>query len=234
MRLTSTLLVIGSLVSAAPLAAQADIAIPDSLPPGVTPHMVRHGRQIFEGAGGCANCHGEDAHGSLGPDLTDDNWWHAKGNYLEVVSQILVGVPSNKSVSGVAMAPKGGANLTDHEVQSVAAFVWKLSHPESGDSFPPGVTPAMVGWGGEIFHGKGGCDNCHAGDARGRVGPNLTDEVWLHAKGSYLAIVQQILTGVPAERSRGGIAMPPRGGSAISDADVQAVAAYIWVISRRP
>ena len=68
----------------------------------------------------------------------------------------------------------------------------------------------------------------------GDEGPNLTDDKWLHARGSYLAIARQIIKGVPFERSKTGIAMPPRGGSGISDADVHAVAAYVWVVSRAP
>ena len=81
---------------------------------------------------------------------------------------------------------------------------------------------------------EGNCAMCHGADAAGNVGPDLTDEQWLHVKGSYMAILQQILMGVPSARSRSGIEMPPRGGATISDADVQAVAAYVWVLSRGP
>jgi cytochrome c oxidase cbb3-type subunit 3 len=208
-------------------------ATPDSLPPGVTPGMVERGKQIFEGEGLCINCHGPEAGGYLGPNLTDAEWWHAEGSYLAIVRQILVGVPANQSVSGTVMQPRGGSSISDEDVQAVAAYVWRLSHPHAADSLPNAVTPAMLERGDQVFHGPGNCYTCHGDDATGDVGPNLTDEEWLHTKGSYLTILQQVLVGVSAERSRSGVVMPPRGGSNISDADVHAVAAYVWVLGRR-
>lgn len=210
------------------------IKFPDSLPPGVTRAMVERGSVVFEQDGVCSTCHGAHADGTIGPDLTDGDWWHAKGSYLEIMRQILIGVPAGFSVRGVAMPPRGGSSISDADVQAVAAYVWSLSHPEAGDSLPAGVTPSMVQRGDQVFHGAGKCATCHGADARGNVGPDLTDDNWLHAKGSYLSIVSQILNGVPAERSRRGIAMSPRGGAAISDDDVHAVAAYVWVLNRIP
>jgi cbb3-type cytochrome c oxidase subunit III len=207
------------------------VPVPDSLPPGVTADMIIRGREVFEGEGGCVACHGEDASGLLGPDLTDEEWWHAKGNYLELVSQILQGVPEEISSSGVAMLPRGGADIDEDDVQAVAAYVWRLSHPEFADSLPMGVTEDMVSRGDLVFHGAGGCSVCHGSDARGEIGPNLTDEEWLHTKGGYLAILHTIVTGVPQERSESGVVMPPRGGAQLSDEDVHAVAAYVWAIS---
>jgi cbb3-type cytochrome c oxidase subunit III len=219
------------LLSPSVLGAQ-DIPIPESLPPGVTAAMIARGKAVFEGPGGCAACHGTDASGLLGPDLTDDQWWHAKGNYLELVNQILKGVPEEESRSGVAMLPKGGTDISEAEVQAVAAYVWRLSHPEHADSLPVGVSEEMVTLGDRVFHRAGGCAECHGADARGELGPNLTDREWLHAKGGYLSILHTIITGVAQEQSESGIVMPPRGGSQISDEDVHAVAAYIWAISR--
>ena len=209
------------------------VPIPDSLPPGVTAEMVERGRRVFAGEGLCINCHGPQAGGHLGPDLTDAEWWHAEGSYLAIVRQILVGVPAAQSISGTVMQPRGGSNISDEDVQAVAAYVWKLSHPHATDSLPNAVSPAMLQRGDEVFHGPGNCATCHGEDATGDVGPNLTDEEWLHTKGSYLTILQQVLVGVTAERSRSGVVMPPRGGSNISDADVHAVAAYVWALGRR-
>lgn len=223
---------VGGMLSPASVAT-AQIPPFDSLPPGVTPAMVERGRVVFEGPGLCANCHGPLAGGMLGPNLTDSEWWHAQGSYLAIVQQILTGVPIEQSSVGTAMPPKGGTDISDAEVQSVAAYVWKLSHPHAGDSLPVGVTPDMVERGHELFSGRANCATCHGADATGLVGPDLTDEDWLHAKGSYLSIVQQILLGVPQDQSRSGLTMLPRGGSRITDADVHAVAAYVWSLSRR-
>jgi len=98
-------------------------------------------------------------------------------------------------------------------------------------SLPSGVTQDMIVTGNTIFHGPGLCYACHGPNAQGLVGPSLVDTVWIHSKGSYPEIVNQILHGVSKEDSKSGIPMPPRGGSSISDEDVRAVAAYVWSLS---
>ncbi|MEP6574199.1 MAG: c-type cytochrome [Gemmatimonadota bacterium] len=96
---------------------------------------------------------------------------------------------------------------------------------------PAGVTQAAIDKGNDIFHKTGLCYACHGSEGKGLVGPNLTDDVWLHSKGSYEEIVAQVMKGVPKEESKSGVVMPPRGGSSISDDDVKAVAAYVWSLS---
>jgi cbb3-type cytochrome c oxidase subunit III len=102
----------------------------DSLPPGVTPDMVKEGKALFAGAGICAACHGADAKGTpgLGANLTDAKWLHSDGSYDAIVKQVMTGVPANKSTSGSLMPPKGGSALTDAQVKAVAAYVWSISH----------------------------------------------------------------------------------------------------------
>ena len=102
----------------------------DSLPPGVTPQMVKEGETVFQGAGLCTACHGQDAKGipNLGANLTDKEWLHSKGTYDDIVKQILAGVTAAKSTSGTVMPPKGGSSITDGQAKAVAAYVWKLSH----------------------------------------------------------------------------------------------------------
>ncbi|HRZ09255.1 MAG TPA: c-type cytochrome [Gemmatimonadales bacterium] len=102
---------------------------------------------------------------------------------------------------------------------------------QANAALPEGVTPAMVSAGGSIFKGPGMCTVCHGIDGKGGVGPNLTDGTWIHSKGSYQEIVQQITTGVPTKQSKSGIPMPPKGGSGISEAQVKDVAAYVWTLS---
>jgi mono/diheme cytochrome c family protein len=92
----------------------------------------------------------------------------------------------------------------------------------------------MITQGKAVFTGAGVCFACHGMDAEGISGPSLTDSVWIHNRGEYDKIVQLILTGVDARASKSGVVMPPRGGSAISDADVRAVAAYVWSLGPRP
>jgi mono/diheme cytochrome c family protein len=102
------------------------------------------------------------------------------------------------------------------------------------DKAPPtGVTPAAIAKGDTIFHKTGLCYACHGSNAEGTVGPNLTDAEWLQGDGSYDMIVATVTSGVPAQKAKKGIAMPPKGGSSISDEDVRAVAAYVYSLSHK-
>jgi mono/diheme cytochrome c family protein len=67
----------------------------------------------------------------------------------------------------------------------------------------------------------------------GSIGPSLTDAEWIHSKGTYEEIVTQINAGVSQEQAKSGIPMPPKGGGAISDDDVKAVAAYIHSLRQK-
>ena len=98
---------------------------------------------------------------------------------------------------------------------------------------PADVTEASIAKGKEIFGGTGMCYACHGSEAKGAVGPNLTDDEWIHSKGTYEEIVKQVLHGVTAEESKSKVPMPPKGGSSISDEDVKAVSAYVWSLSRK-
>lgn len=95
------------------------------------------------------------------------------------------------------------------------------------------VTPAAIAKGDTIYHKTGLCYACHGSNAEGAVGPNLTDAEWIHGDGSYDFIVATVTAGVPKEKAKSGIMMPPKGGSTISDEDVKAVAAYVYSLSHK-
>ena len=117
------------------VAAEADTdvaeteAMPQELPEGVTAAMVEEGEGIYNGAGICMSCHGATGEGipNLGANLTDDEWLHTDGSYESLVENIMTGVTSQESSSGVPMPAKGGAAITDDQVNAVAAYVWTLS-----------------------------------------------------------------------------------------------------------
>lgn len=98
---------------------------------------------------------------------------------------------------------------------------------QSGD-LPEGVTPEMVAAGQQIFTSEGLCYTCHGQDATGTaLAPNLTDDTWLNISGrNYDEIVQLVQTGVP-QPVEAPAPMPPRGGSTITDQQVNEVAAYV-------
>ena len=119
----------------APLGTAAPPGTPVSaaaaaVPEGVTDTMVQEGQEIFAGVGICAVCHGLDATGAIGPNLTDAEWLLDDGEYEQIVARILEGVTAAEATfrPGATMPPKGGAAITDAQVRAVAAYVWTLSH----------------------------------------------------------------------------------------------------------
>ena len=103
--------------------------------------------------------------------------------------------------------------------------------PAMDMDLPEGVTAAMVAEGRGLFTGAGVCHACHGPDATGtQLAPDLTDDEWLNIDGSYEAIVNTVMNGVPEPREHPA-PMQPRGGSQITDAQVRAVAAYVWSLS---
>ncbi len=98
---------------------------------------------------------------------------------------------------------------------------------------PAGVTAAAIAKGDTIYHKAGLCYACHGSNAEGAVGPNLTDAEWLHGDGSYDMIVATVTSGVPADKAKKGIPMPPKGGSSITEEEVKAVAAYVYSLSHK-
>jgi mono/diheme cytochrome c family protein len=100
---------------------------------------------------------------------------------------------------------------------------------------PPGVTDSAVAWGKALFHGSANCSACHGVEGSGTTaGPPLTGALWLHGPGTYEWLAEQIRLGIPAHGSMSGLAMPMRGWSMMNDADVRAVAAYVWSITHPP
>jgi mono/diheme cytochrome c family protein len=94
----------------------------------------------------------------------------------------------------------------------------------------------LVALGDSIFHGQvggGTCTVCHGQDAKGSpVGPNLTDNEWLHSDGSLEGITKTIVNGVPQPKNAPA-PMPPKGGAALTDDQVKAVAAYEYSLSHK-
>ena len=98
------------------------------LPEGVTAAMVTEGEAVFTGVGICFTCHLEGGVGGpLAPNLTDDVWLNIDGSYESIVQNVINGVPEPIEHPGL-MLPKGGAPITDEQVNAVAAYVWTLSN----------------------------------------------------------------------------------------------------------
>jgi glucose/arabinose dehydrogenase len=112
-------------------------------------------------------------------------------------------------------------------------------HPDAGVAplpVPPGGSPDQVALGDRIFYGQadgGTCAGCHSSDGKGsQLGSDLTSGQWLWGDGSVHAITRTITEGVAKPKNHLG-AMPPEGGVKLSQADLAAVADYVWAIGHR-
>ena len=77
------------------------------------------------------------------------------------------------------------------------------------------------------------CAGCHGTDGKGTgMGSDLTSGKWLWGNGSLQAITRTIVHGVPKPKNHTG-AMPPMGGAPLSQADLAAVADYVWAIGHQ-
>jgi cytochrome c oxidase cbb3-type subunit 3 len=70
---------------------------------------------------------------------------------------------------------------------------------------------------------KTSCATCHGKKGEGLIGPNLTDNYWLHG-GKLMDIYGVLINGVPDK------GMPARGGAAMSDEELIAVVAYVGTL----
>jgi cbb3-type cytochrome c oxidase subunit III len=101
-----------------------------SAAPAITPALIAQGDKVFHGPGNCYACHGSNAEGTVGPNLTDAEWIHSKGTYEEILAQVNHGVSKEESKSGIVMPPRGGSTISDDDVKAVAAYVYSLSHKQ--------------------------------------------------------------------------------------------------------
>ena len=88
----------------------------------------------------CASCHGENAQGLIGPNLTDDRWLHG-GKVLDVFSTIAKGVPAKGMPPwGRALPPEDLAALVSY-IRSVQGSNPPEPKPPEGDAIEPEPLP---------------------------------------------------------------------------------------------
>ena len=107
----------------------------------------------------CAGCHGPDAHGYLGPDLTA--FWAAGGTDDRMFDIVRRGVP------GTEMIGADPQRVLDKEIWQVLAYIRTLS------AVPAAPPTGDAASGERIF--RANCNGCHRVNGRGGVlGPDLT------------------------------------------------------------
>jgi mono/diheme cytochrome c family protein len=113
-----------------------------------------------------------------------------------------------------------------------------LALPATAMAQAPDSMAAKLALGKRTFEGRGLCFSCHGmkGEGVPAVSANtiLADGKWLHSKGTHPELVALIAGGIDAKKSKSGVVMPARGGSRISDREVDAVAAYVVQLAKQP
>ena len=138
------------------------------------------------------------------------------------------GGPDSSSSSGAGGA-RGGAEATGRESARQEAETPLPAIDEA--LLPEGVTATMVAEGKDLFGGGAICFTCHLDGTGGPLAPDLTDDEWVNVDGEYGSIVDLIKTGVPQPLEHPG-AMLARAGMPLTDAQVEALAAYVYALSR--
>jgi mono/diheme cytochrome c family protein len=94
---------------------------------------------------------------------------------------------------------------------------------------------SRVALGRKLFEGKGLCFSCHGMKGEGVLAPStrLVGRTLVHVKPVLADVVTLIKSGVDSAHSTTGAVMPARGGSRLTDAEVEAVAAYVLEMQQR-
>jgi putative heme-binding domain-containing protein len=122
---------------------------------------IRQGQNIYRGR--CAVCHGIDAKGYRGSDLTTGDWVHGGGD-PQIFKTITTGVPGTEM--------PGNVSLSEDEVWMLIAYLRTLSAPGG-----PPVERGDAARGEQLFWAASGanCGRCHmVGGRGGRLGPVLS------------------------------------------------------------
>jgi cytochrome c oxidase cbb3-type subunit 3 len=107
---------------------------------------VAEGREAF--AGTCAACHGDQAQGEIGPNLTDEHWLHG-GGPEQIYTSIREGItPDEAQIPGSAGMPAWGQQLGERPVQAITAYLLSIRgtnvsgrEPE-GEVYDPSAAPS--------------------------------------------------------------------------------------------
>lgn len=141
-------------------------------------------------------------------------WW-----VITFWATIVFAVAYALNLGGIGAGP---GRIAAYE-EDMAAF--RAAHPEANAPDPAALLaavadPAAVAEGKAIFAKN--CIACHGSDGGGVIGPNLTDDYWIHG-GKIEEIGAIIVAGVPAKGM-------PTWGKILNPKEVEEVVAYVWTL----
>lgn len=158
--------------------APAPVPKPKPKPTPEQEAALAEGQAMFRGL--CSGCHGGDARGGKGPDLTDKRWLH--GDKDEDIARVIrEGVPKTTM-------KKLGESLKEEQIAKIIGYVRSLARAPDDAGWLPYLNGDPQA-GRKIFFdekSKVQCFKCHAinGDG-GRVGPAL-DRIASRRSGQYI------------------------------------------------
>lgn len=139
-------------------------------------------------------------------------WW-VYLFYATIVFSILYAL----NVPGIGI---GKGRIADYEAD-VAAF--RAAHPPDAGGISPEQLTALAADPSALEAGKKvyttNCASCHRADGGGMIGPNLTDDAWIHG-GTLVDIHKTIVEGVLAKGM-------PNWGKLLKPDQVNAVTIYV-------
>ena len=122
-------------------------------------NAVNEGARLF--AQNCSACHGDNAKGGRGPDLTSGQWKHG-GSDEEIIRNTIKGIPGTQMPA---------ISVSETDARKIVAFLRSLA----GKGKPEDVT-GNIEAGRQLFFGAAKCSTCHMFGGRGDIlGADLTD-----------------------------------------------------------
>ena len=93
--------------------------------------ILAKGQAIF--MANCIPCHGMQAQGIIGPNLTDDFWIHG-GKFANIKTTITEGVPAKGMISWKL-------TMKEPDIHAVASYVWSIHGTDVSKAVPPPKAP---------------------------------------------------------------------------------------------
>jgi cytochrome c oxidase cbb3-type subunit III len=147
-------------------------------------------------------------------------WW-LYGFYFTIAFSLVYAV--NYHVLTTPLWGKPGM-VAEYDAEIEAATRLAADRPAASGSSAALVAltdEASLAKGQEIYEGANLCHACHRRDLGGMVGPNLTDNLWIHGC-TPAELVKNIATGFPSQGM-----LPYGSGTRLSDEQLLQLVSYI-------
>ncbi len=183
---------------------------------------AHRGREVFEGVGSCAKCHGHAGQGDVGPSL-------ASPQFLDQATEgFLLGtmVLGRAGTEMRDFSSNGISRLLPEEMMDVAAYVRTLpyAHVEGREAWRSfQVTDDQIAMGAEFFVGF--CAACHGEDGREGYAPQLNNPEFLRAAsdGLLLATIARGRRATPMRAFGPG----PSGLAVLTHAEIRSLVGFL-------